>query len=496
MEEKTESTTEEKLRECFDEMVVYKDLKKSAFISSLGLPSFLRDWVLKKFENDDGEYDVDEVTEFIQTYLPRKDEWFGIKSRVIYDLERVKILTKISFDIDSKSGDISFSLPNFGLPNKETIIEPHIWANYKDELTNGQETWGIVELGYRCPDEQARPKISGRIKMTGFTNFCPYVPDLDFFKDARAEFTISEWLDVVLGAIDYNASGYKDVGEKLAMLSRLLPFVEKRLNLLELAPKGTGKSYVFGNVSKFGLLTDGGKITRSRMFYDKARRAPGFIAGHDYVAIDEVKLVTFDNVNEMRSVMQGYMERGKFNVDGYDGESDAGVVMLGNISVDNMDSFNDMLGELPELFQESALIDRIHGFIRGWDVPKMRDNLKVSGWALNSEYFCTIMHMLRDDGSYRAIVDEIVEIEGNAYIRHVEAVKRIATAYLKLLFPHVRSAKDVDRKDFWKFCMKPAIQMRRDIWNQLRNLDKEYLNIDKHMPKFIVKEPNDDPETA
>ena len=90
------------------------------------------------------------------------------------------------------------------------------------------------------------------------------------------------------------ASGYKNEEEKLAMLTRLLPFIEKRLNLLELAPKGTGKSYVFGNVSKYGLLTDGGKITRSKMFYDVSRRAPGFIVGNDYVAIDEVKLVTFN----------------------------------------------------------------------------------------------------------------------------------------------------------------------------------------------------------
>ena len=84
---------ESKLRECFDEMVVYKDLKRSNFFSSLGLPSFLRDWVLKKFEDDEGNYDIEEVTEFIQTYLPRKEEWISIKNRIIYENERVKILT-------------------------------------------------------------------------------------------------------------------------------------------------------------------------------------------------------------------------------------------------------------------------------------------------------------------------------------------------------------------------------------------------------------------
>ena len=478
---------ENKLRECFDEMVVYKDLKKSNFFMSLGLPSFLRDWVLKRFEDDDGKYDIEEVTDFIHTYLPRKEEWISIKNRIVNEQERVKILTKVSIDIDIKTGGISFSLPTFGLSNKETIIEPHIWDTYKDELTNSQETWGVIELGYRMPDDTAKPKLPGKIRMTSFTNFCPYVADLDFYKDARAEFTVSEWVDVVLGAIDYNPAGYRDESEKLAMLARLLPFVEKRLNLLELAPKGTGKSYVFGNVSKYGLLTDGGKITRAKMFYDTGRRMPGFIVGNDFVAIDEVKLVTFNDVNEMRSILQGYMERGKFNIGGYDGESFAGVVLLGNISVENMDEYKSMFSELPTLFQESALVDRIHGFIRGWDIPKMSDDLKISGWALNSEYFCTVLHMLRDDASYRAIVDELVEVTDNAYVRHTEAVKRIATAFMKLLLPHVRTVADVDPKEFLRYCLRPAIKMRRIIWQQLSILDQEYKNEDKFMPGFSLR---------
>ncbi len=479
---------EDLLREYFDEMVVYKDLKKSNFFASLGLPAFLRDWVLRKFEDDKGIYDVDEVTEFINTYLPKQNDWIRIKNRVIYENEYVKILTKIAIDINITTGEISFALPNFELKAKETIIEPHIWDRYKSELTNGQEMWGIVELGYRMPDDTVKPKLPGKIKLISFTNFCPYTIDIDYFKDVRNEFKISEWINIILGAIDYNADGYQNDDERLTMLTRLLPFVEKRLNLLELAPKGTGKSYVFGNISKYGLLTDGGKITRTKMFYDKSRRMPGFICGNDFVAIDEVKLVTFNDINEMRSVMQGYMERGKFNVDGYEGESYAGVVLLGNISQENMDEYTNMFGELPLLFQESALIDRIHGFIKGWDIPKMSDNLKVAGWALNSEYFCSVMHQLRDDASYRAIIDQIVEVSDNAYVRHTEAVKRIATAYLKLLFPNVRSATDINKREFIRYCLRPAVKMREIVWRQLSELDSEYKNEDKQMPKFTVKD--------
>ena len=225
----------DKLRECFDEMVVYKDLKQNSTFKALKLPSFLRDWVLKKFEDEDGHFDVDELSSFVAAYMPKKEEWLKVKNRIIVENERVKILTKISIDIDIKTEEISFSLPDFGLTNKETVIEPHIWDTFKKELVKGHETWGIVELGYRQPDDTAKPKIPGKIMLTGFTDFCPYSIDMDFYKDVRTEFTTDEWIDVLLGAMDYNAEGYASEEQKLAMLTRLLPFVEKNLNYLAIS---------------------------------------------------------------------------------------------------------------------------------------------------------------------------------------------------------------------------------------------------------------------
>lgn len=481
---------EEKLRECFGDMVVYKDLKNSNFFSTLSLPSFLRDSLVAIYSDYDGRLDLKQVTDFVRYHLPRKEEWTSIKNRIVYENERVKILTKVVVDIDIKTGGISFLLPDFGLTVKDTLIEPAVWDLYKDQLVNGQGTWGTIELGYRYPNDEAKPKIPGKIKMISFHKFDPYDIDLEYYKDARGEFTISEWIDVLLGAIDYNAAGYEDEDQKLAMLTRLLPFVEKRLNLIELAPKGTGKSYVFGNISKYGMLTDGGKITRAKMFFDTARRTPGFICGNDFVAIDEVKLVTFNDVNEMRSIMQGYMEKGTFNVGGYEGKSDAGIVFLGNIAQENMDEFVNMFTELPPLFQESALVDRIHGFIKGWEIPRMNDDLKMVGWALNSEYFCAIMHLLRDDATYRGIVDKVVDVPEKADTRDTEAVKRIATAYLKLLFPNVRNAKDIEPRAFIRYCLRPARKMRQIIKRQMGILDIEFKG--KDVPVYSLKELSDD----
>ena len=323
--------------------------------------------------------------------------------------------------------------------------------------------------------------------LTNFTSFCPYTVDLDFYKEARAEFTTEEWIRLLLGAIDYNADGYKSETEKLATLTRLLPFVEKRLNLIELAPKGTGKSYLFGQISRFGWLSNGGTMSRAKMFYDMSKRAPGLVSCNDYVAIDEIQATEFPNPLEMRSSLQGYLENnGTFTVGTYSGTGEAGLILLGNIDQEIMDEYQFMFGDLPGIFRiDGALLDRFHGFIKGWDIPQVNDGMKICGWALNSEYFCTIMHLLREDISYRAIVDQLLEVPDDAYTRDTEAVKRIATAYLKLLFPQVKTVEDVNPKEFKRYCLTPACKMRRIIRMQISMFDSSY---NSELPQFTIRE--------
>ncbi len=476
----------EKLKNSFDEMVVYKDLKKTGNVfSALSLPSFMRDWLLKKFEDENGVFDSDELVRFVKTYLPRKDDWISIKNRVVVDRERVKFLAKVSVDIDIKTGEVSFSLSDFGLSSKDTIIEDSVWQNCKDDLVRGKDTWGMVELGYRAPDDIEK---RGKIKLTAFKTFCPYTIDIEYYKDARMEFNTLEWLDILLGAVDYNASGYLgDEEKKLTMLTRLLPFVEKNLNLIELAPKGTGKSYLFGNVSRFGWLASGGVMSRAKMFYDISRRTDGLVANNDFVTLDEVQTITFPDSDEMRGALKSFCENGYCNIGNHRVDGDAGVILCGNIKKETMDEdgFGNMFEELPSVFHESALIERFHGFIKGWNIPRMNDDLKIAGWALNSEYFCSIMHELREDMSYRAVVDELIEVPEAADTRDTEAVKRIATAYLKLLFPNVRSANDITAREFKRYCLDRARKMRDTIKYQLGILDVEYRG--KDIPTFSVR---------
>ena len=431
--------------------------------------------------------------------LPKKDDWNAIKNKIVIENETVKFLAKISIEIDIKTGGVSFSLPDFGLTSKDTVIEDSVWNDCKYDLVQEHETWGMVELGYRAPDDfdwafdykqktsRARDGKQGKIKLISFKTFCPYRIDLDYYKEARKEFTTEEWIDIILGAVDYNAKGYDDDEEKkLTMLTRLLPFIEKRLNLIELAPKGTGKSYLFGRVSRYGWLSSGGIMSRAKMFYDQNKRTEGLVAGNDFITLDEVQTISFTDVDEMRAALKGYLESGIYTVGNYEGTADAGMILCGNISkrVMDEDGFGNMFVELPEVFHESALIERFHGFIKGWNIPRMNDDLKVSGWALNSEYFCSIMHELRNDLSYRSVVDQLIVVPEAADTRDTEAVKRIATAYLKLLFPNVKEPGDISVREFKRYCLDRARKMRDTIKYQLSLLDEEYAG--KDIPIFEV----------
>lgn len=473
----------ERLKDAFDEMVLYKDLQKSNFISSFKLPSFMRDWVIKRFQDDDGEIDSESAVEFVKEFIPTKDDWKGILNRIVSFHETVKFLGKISVNINIKNQEISFRLPDFGLDYKETIIPKLVWDECCDELLKSEENWGIIELGYQIPESD---KEHGKIKLVSYQDFCPYEVSLDDYKSARDDFSLSEWVDIILSAVDYNPAGYESFDQKLTMLQRLLPFVEKSINIIELAPPGTGKSYLFGQISRYGWLVSG-KVTRAKLIYDMTTKKDGVVAFRDFVALDEIREAEYMKDTEIQSALQGIMENGKYRApDNHEVNVDAGMIYLGNIDSENQNEYINMFTELPKPFHQPQFLDRLHGFIKGWDLPRMNDDMKACGWALNSEYFATIMHELRDDASYRAIVDRLIILPPASDTRDTAAVKKISTAFLKLLFPNVKKAEDINPEDFRRYCLNPAMDMRAVIRIQMGFTDEKEKG--KTVPDFDVED--------
>jgi ATP-dependent Lon protease len=459
-------------------MVVYKRPETSKFFSSFGLPSFLRDWIVMKFSSKPGVLDLDKVQHYISEVIPNRNQWESLKGRMISSGERIRILVKLRVRFDVATGMALYELPDFSFPAKkfEAVIDERLISSQetRDQLLFGQETWGVVELGWRLVSMGSGNKETGCVVLTDFKPFQPYRVDTAYYQQARSQFTTEEWMDCLLSGMDYNPAGFDGIRPKMSMLCRLLPFVEKRINLIELAPKGTGKSYLFSQLSKYGWLVSGGSISRARLFYDIASKTPGLMSRHDFVALDEIQSIRFPNEEELRGALKGYLESGEYRVGDYHGVSEAGFVLLGNIQSKLMDVHANMFQELPLVFQESALLDRFHGFIRGWNIPRMRENLKARGWALNTEYLSVVFHELRNDIRYRALTDDLLDVPVSADGRDTESIKRIMTGMLKLFFPNCIYGHDLPLDDIRSLCLENAKTMRLDIRKQLSLLDSEY----------------------
>ncbi|NLJ56154.1 MAG: BREX system Lon protease-like protein BrxL [Firmicutes bacterium] len=475
----------EKTKTYFENMIVYKDPDQNKHFASLSIPPYLRDWMIMRFADGNGKVDLEKVDHFVKGNIPGKKDWELVKSRMIKEGERVRFLAKLRVEIDVKTGEGFFSLPDLGFPSRkrEALVNGAVLRQYSQELLSDSETWGIIECTWN-PFGLSGKEGDGVIQMVGYTPFQPYRIDIGFFQDVRKDFTVEEWIDLLLLAVDYNPAGFLDVRQKLTMLSRLLPFVEKRVNLIELAPKGTGKSYLMSQISKHGWLVSGGSISRARLFFHIGKNVRGLVSRYDYVAFDEVQTISFPDVDEVKGALKGYLESGEYRVGDYRGVGDAGLVLMGNIPDEKMNININMFTELPASFQESALIDRFHGFIKGWDIPRMRENMKAKGWALNVEYFSEVMHALRKEIIYPGVVDAILKIPRSSDTRDTTAIKRICSGFMKLLFPHIKSPDDVNPEDFMKYCLEPALEMRSTIKRQLHIMDGEYSN---EIPKIALR---------
>ena len=459
---------DKKIPEVFPEECVYKVEENYSVFTGKNLPSFIKDWLVRKFTDEEGNLDKQALLEFMEKFIPQKGSEKKLKGELISSRNSRTILARALIEPDVKKGIFRFSLPELSINFQEGKVAEYLIEKY-NELKGG-EVWGVFTFVYFNEGKDAY------IEMVDYKPFKPYDIELDYFREGRKEFTLEEWVDLLIRSIEYNPDSFYGLEQKLLFLSRLLIFVEPRLNMIELAPKGTGKTYIFSNLSKYGWWVGGGIITRAKMFYDISRNTFGFITKYDFVALDEIQTIKFSDEDELKGALKDYLEYGKFTVANVMGTSNAGVILLGNISLNQyMEPINSIyFSELPDFFHDSALLDRFHGFIDGWELPRMREDMKLRGYTLNVEYFTEVLHMLRERSEFASIVDELLDIPSTADTRDTNAIKRLTTAYLKLLFPHVRNASDIDKKEFETLCLNPALEKRGIIKKQTHLMDPEF----------------------
>jgi len=466
---------DEKIKKYFANEYVHKTTKNYSIFGGKNIPSFIKDWLIKRYSDEFGNVDSKSINNFLKEHMPSDDKTI---KKEIWEGEDKKILARLLIEPDIKKDILKFSIPDIGIKFNETRIEKYVAKKHK-ELKSG-EVWGVVTLTYNNTEKEKF------IELVDFKSFSPYKVNLDYFKEARKNFTTEEWVDLLIRAMEYNPSGFSSMGQKITFLSRLLVFVEPRINLIELAPKGTGKSYIFGNLSKFGWLISGGVVTRAKLLYDVAKQMPGVIINYDYVAMDEIQTITLKDESEIAGGLKSFLESGTFSIANVRQTSNAGFIILGNIPLDedNNPIVRSYFEPLPDVFKESAFLDRFHGFIKGWEMPRMNQSMILDGNTLNVEYFSEILHLLRDDISYSPIINSLLDIPPHADTRDVNAVKRLSTAYLKLLFPHVESINDIDMDEFKLFCFDEAYKKRAVMRKQIHQIDREF---SENLPNIQIK---------
>lgn len=470
-----------KIHDIFPEESIYKTPTRYNMFAGVNLPSFIKDWLIKRYSNEREEVDKEALFAFLEKHIPAKDS--DIKSRLMKG-ETIQILVRIIVESDLKSGLFKFAIPDIGIKSNEGRISDYVMRSQKGTLKEG-ENWGIVTLEYVQPEGREK----GYADLVKFKPFKPYSPDIEYYCEARKRFDIKEWIDFIIRCMEYNpeSSQFESYTQKLLFISRLLVFCEPNLNMIELAPKGTGKSYIFNNLSKYGWMISGGKVTRAKLFYDMAANKPGIIPNYEFVSMDEIKTIIFGDKEELQGALKGYLENGSFTMGHAKQTSTAGLILLGNIELDNhrMPINKRYFQELPDVFHDTALLDRFHGLIEGWYLPRITEDLKLEGYSLNVEYFSEILSMQRGISKYASVVTDMLDIPKNADTRDTTAIIRLATAYMKILFPNVKSVGDISKEDFETYCFRPAYEKRKIVRTQLSIADMEY---NSKMPDIKVRD--------
>ena len=459
----------QKVYDIFESSAIDKSLYNASGLADQSIPVFVAEWLIDR-QLKGGNWDEavqQQVITFVRKFIPSKDDVEDLKQR-LRNGDQVSVLENISPRVDLKKD--STYLESGSLGNEKVQIEEHLLTKYPRLLKGGM--WGLAIYSYRRNDK------GGEVWLTDFKPLQAATIDVDDYISKRRSFDLEEWTQLLINSLGYNAEGeggYTEVKTRQALLTRLIPFVHRRVNLFELAPKGTGKSFLFGQFSRYSRLIEGGAVSPAVLFYNENTKVPGLFTQFDIVVFDEAQTLSFSSPDETVAKLKGYLEQGKYSKGKFTVSADSGAVFIANVSVDNGQPVNrnNLFSELPTLLQETALLDRIHGILPGWNLPRMSVDALSKGVGLKADYLGEMFHSLRYRIEYDKYVEERQYLIGSKDFRDVRAILKLSAGYLKLLFPDLAS---VSEQDFVEYCLKPAVDLRQRLRDQLHYMDAEYKN--------------------
>ncbi len=444
--------------------LVRKDLVRT-FSRQFPVPTYVVEFLLGRYCASVNDDEINEGLEIVQRQLKSKtvkageEELFKARAR---ENGEVKIIDLLTARLDARTDSYVASLPSLRLNDVRITAEDV--GNHERMLTGG--FYAEITLSYDAAIAQERNGRPFGIESIREIQLSKREV-LDVLAEARKEFTTEQWLQFLFRSIGIESAGLNE-RQKIALLLRMVPFVERNYNLVELGPRGTGKSHLFQQVSPYAHLISGGKATVAKMFVNNRDGQRGLVCQYDVVCFDEVSGVSFDQKDGV-NIMKGYMESGEFSRGKESIRADGSIVLVGNFDVDveHQQRIGHLFGPMPqEMRDDTAFMDRLHAYLPGWDIPKIGKELLTDHFGLVSDFLSECWTQLRSQ-SRLSMLQGRLSYGGALSGRDVNAANKTASGLLKLLFPG--GDEEVSDEDL-EWVVRIALEARRRVKEQQKRI--------------------------
>jgi ATP-dependent Lon protease len=431
---------------------VVKSLAAGASLQRL--PRYVSEYMIAKFVKPDSwRADLENLQTKIHDLLPEQEQKELIKEKLLSSGQLI-VIDSVDARVDLRSGRRLARVPCIG--DNNVRVNTDVTTANPGLLTGG--LWGTVKIHYTPEQDDQAPN-----EIASFTPFQVGPPDLAEFRNLRAKFTSDEWTSIVLQSAGYNANAFPERRTRLLLIARMLPLVERNLNMIELGPRQTGKTFLLRNLSPRVFVISGGKTTPANLFVNLSTKQVGILGSRKVLVFDEIAHTDFSDSDETISTLKDFMESGNFSRGSLQFTSDAGLVFAGNIDVEGNkphSKYRHFLEPLPADLIDSAFHDRMHGYIPGWEIPKITTSSIATGVGFVTDYFGEAITKLREDSFATRLMD--VPLSPGMTKRDLKAVERIFSGMMKILHPHGLATPD-EVKELATF----ACELRQRVHNQL-----------------------------
>lgn len=454
-----------KINDVFPGCVVRKDLVKEVKGNAI-VPSYVLEYLLGQYcaTNDEATINagIESVKEILAKHYVHRNEAELIKS-YIKEKGRYKVIDKIFAELDEKNDCYRLTFSNLGisrvLVDAETVSKKHPRL-----LVSG--VWCLADLEYHFSENTNEcPWVLSSIKPIQLSQF-----NFDDFKEKRSKFTTDEWIDLILQSIGFNPEMLSR-RNKLLQLVRLIPFCERNYNLIELGPKGTGKSHIYTEFSPHGTLISGGEVTVAKLFVNNSKKhSIGLVGYWDNVAFDEFAGQQKKVDKALVDIMKGYMANKSFSRGVETLGAEASMTFIGNTkhNVPFMLTHSNLFEELPDKYLDSAFLDRIHFYIPGWEIDVIRNELFTTGYGFVVDYYAEVLKYLRNY-DYSNEYKETMELSSDISTRDRDGINKTFSGLMKIIYPN-KVATYEEKEELLKF----AMEGRKRVKDQLLRIDSTF----------------------